>query len=90
MRFSDKKEDFIRIVEGIGLIISLGAVFLQIWILISAIESFFKGQYVNLFPVVILSALAFMVCGVSVLLTNLNFLKGITEGRTKTYQKKVS
>ena len=52
------------------------------------IESYLKGKYANLLPGVILSGLTFVACGMSMLLTNLNFLKGMTEGRTKTYQKK--
>ena len=88
MRFSNKKEDFANTVETVALMISLGAIFLQIWVLISGIESYLKGKYINLLPSVILSGLAFMACSISVLLTNLNFLKGLTEGRTKTYQNK--
>ena len=88
MRFANKKEDFASMVETVSLIISLGAIFLQIWVLISGIESYFKGKYINLLPGVILSGLAFIACGVSVFLTNLDFLKGMAEGRTKTYQKK--
>jgi len=87
MRFSNKKEDFVRTVETVALIISLGAMFLQIWILLSGIEAYFKGNYANLLPSVLLSGLAFIACGVSVLLTNMDFLKGVTEGRGKTYQK---
>ena len=88
MRFSNKKEDFANTVETVALMISLGAIFLQIWVLISGIETYFKGNYANLFPSVILSGVAFVACIISVFLTNLNFYKGMTEGRTKTYQKK--
>jgi hypothetical protein len=88
VRFSNKQEDFVHTIESVALIISLGAIFLQIWVLLSGIEAYFKGHYANLLPSVILSGLAFMACGVSVLLTNINFLKGMTEGRSKTYQKK--
>lgn len=87
MRFADKREDFVRSVETMALLLSLGAVFLQIWILISALEADFKGQYEHLGPSVILSALALAACSVSVFLTKLPFLKGMTEGRSKTYQK---
>ncbi len=90
MRFSNKKEDFVRTIETVALVISFGAIFLQIWILLSGIEAYFKGKYSNLLPSVILSGLAFMACGVSVLLTNIDFFKGMTEGRSKTYQKKNS
>ncbi len=88
MRFSNKKEYFAQTMETMALIISLGAIFLQIWVLLSGIEAYFKGKYANLLPSVILSGLAFMACGVSIFLTNLDFLKGMTEGRSKTYQKK--
>jgi len=87
MRSSNKKEDFVRTMETVALIISLGAIFLQIWVLLSGIEAYFKGKYANLLPSVFLSGLAFIACGVSVLLTNMDFLKGMTEGRSKTYQK---
>lgn len=87
MRFSNKRENFAQTTETMALIISLGAIFFQIWVLFSAIESFFRGQYTNLLPSVILSALAFLAAGVAVILTNINSFKGATEGRTKTYQK---
>ena len=90
MRFTNKKDDFFRTIETVALFISLGAIFLQIWILISGLEAYFKGKHGNLLPSVILSGLAFAACGVGVMLTNLNFLKGMTDGRTKTYQRKDS
>ena len=88
MKFSDKKEEFAQLVETVGLMISLGTIFLQIWVLISGIEAYFKGNYANLFPSVILSGIAFSASVISVFLTNLKFSKGMSEGRTKTYQKK--
>ena len=87
MRFANKKEDFIQTVETVALIVSLGAVFFQIWILISSLDAYFKGKYANLLPSVLLSGVALMAGAISVFLTKLNFLKGITEGRSKTYQK---
>ncbi len=89
MRFADKREDFVRSVETVALLLSVGAVFLQIWVLISALEAYFKGDYEHLGYSVILSALALAACSVSVFLTKLPFLKGMTEGRGKTYQKHV-
>lgn len=88
MRFENKKENFVRAIETVALFISLGAIFLQIWILISGLESYFNDRHEHLMPSVVLSGLAFMACGLGVLLTNLDFLKGMSEGRTKTYQKK--
>jgi|CXWL01.1.fsa_nt_gi hypothetical protein len=87
MRFANKKEEFVRAVETVALIISFGGIFLQIWVLISGLESYFKGKYENLLPSVILSGLAFLACGIGIFLTNLDFLKGMSDGRTKTYRK---
>ena len=89
MKFSDKREEFVYTIETVCLFICLGAIFFQIWILLSAIESSFKGNLKLLLPSMILSGLAFITCGVSILLTNMDFLKEMTEGRSKTYQKKV-
>ncbi len=69
MRFADKRQEFIRSVESVALLISLGAVFLQIWVLISALEAYFQGKFEHLGPSVILSALALAACGLSVFLT---------------------
>lgn len=88
MKFVNKREDITSTIETVALLISLGAIFLQIWVLISAIETFLKGNFSQLFPSVILSGLAFLACGFSVFLTNIEFLKGMSEGRSKTYQKK--
>lgn len=90
MRFSNKKEAFINMVEGVALAISLGAVFLQIWVLISALEMYFERKYEHLLPSVILSGVALMACGLSVYLTKIKFLKGMTDGRSSTYQNKAS
>ncbi len=88
MKFLDKREEFVHTIETVCLFICLGAIFFQIWILLSAIESSFKGNVTSLLPSMILSGLAFITCGVSVLLTNMGFLKGMSEDRSKTYQKK--
>lgn len=88
MRFENKKEQFFQTIQWVALIISLGAIFFQIWVLISAVDAYLKGRDVILFPSMILSGLALLACGVSVALTNLNFLKGIRVGRSKTYEIK--
>jgi len=90
MKFSNKKEDFAQMTETTALIISLGAIFFQIWVLFSAVEFYFKSQYGNLLPTVILSGIAFAACGLGVLLTRIDFFKGAIEGRTTTYQKKAN
>ena len=88
MKFVNKKEDITQTIETVALLISLGAIFLQIWVLISTIETCFRGNLTNILPSVILSGLAFGACVFSVFLTNFDFLKGMSEGRSKTYQKK--
>lgn len=88
MRFKNKIEEFHQTLELLCLVISLGAVFFQIWILISGVQSYFEGKFENLVPAMILSGIAFVACGVSALLTGVDPMKGITQGRTKTYQKK--
>jgi len=79
MRFSNKKEDFSHMVETVGLITSLGAVFLQVWVLLSGIESYLSGKYENLLPSVILSGVAFLASGGSVLLINITQPKDRTK-----------
>ena len=88
MKFSDKREDFYRMVEFVCLLVCLGAVFFQIWLLLSIIETSSQQHHQLLLPSVVLSGLAFLGCGLSVLLTSVDFLKGLTEGRSNTYQKK--
>ena len=87
MRFANKGEDFTRTVEGVALLISLGAVFLQIWVLISSLEAYFQCKFAHLFPSVVLSGLALTACGFSIYLTKIGFLKGTNEGRSQTYEK---
>lgn len=87
MKFKNKLEEFHNTLEFLCVIISLGAVFFQIWILISAVQAYFDGKFNNLFPSVILSGIAFIACGISALLTGANPMKGVTQGRTKTYQE---
>lgn len=87
MRFPNKKQEFHNMLEFICLILSMGAVFLQIWILIAGIQAYFEGRFENILPAVILSGAAFLLCGVSALLTGVDPMSGITQGRTKTYQK---
>jgi hypothetical protein len=88
MKFKNKIEEFHQMLELLCLIISLGAVFFQIWILISGVQAYFEGKFENIVPAVILSGIAFLVCGVSALLTGVDPMKGIAQGRTKTYQKR--
>lgn len=85
MKFSDKKIEAVRMIEMICLILSMGAVFLQIWVLSSALESYFEGRYDDLSASLILSGVAFLLCALTAWTTKINFMKGIQEGRTPTY-----
>ncbi len=85
MRFENKREQFTQMVERLGMVISLGAIFLQIWVLTNGVEAYLRGRDAILFPSMLLSGLALLACGVSVALTNLNFLKGLRVGRSTTY-----
>ena len=72
-------------VETVCLILSGGAVFLQIWILFSIIESWFRGETHGYWAAVILSGVALLTCALTAWTTTLDFTKGIREGRTVTY-----
>lgn len=75
MRFQNKREEFRQTLESVCLIVSFGAIFLQIWVLLSGLEAFFQKRYENLLPSVFLSGLAFLACGISALLTRIDFLR---------------
>ena len=65
MRFRDVKSQTIEMVETVCLILTLGAIFLQIWIFLSSIESFLQGEYNRLWASVALSGLALLCCGLT-------------------------
>ena len=88
MKFRDARTETIRSVEFVCLLLSLAAIFFQIWILSSSWESFFQGQTQRLVPAVIFSFIAFMVCALTAWTTGMSFMKGMDEGRTKTYHKR--
>lgn len=90
MRFKDKKQEVADMVENVCLILSSGAVFLQIWILSSTIETWFEGTTHGLIASVILSGIALLTCLLTAWTTTLDFTKGISEGRTWTYNPSTS
>ena len=85
MKFKDKKQKIHEMIESICLILSGGAVFLQIWILSSSIEAWFEGNTHGLVAGAILSGIALLTCFLTAWTTTLDFDRGITEGRTLTY-----
>ena len=87
MKFRDVRMDTKNTVELVCLFLSLGAIFFQIWILATSWEAYFQGHTQRLLPSVILSFFGFAICGLTAWTTGMSFMKGMEEGRTKTYQK---
>lgn len=85
MRFKDKRQEIKDMTESVCLVLSSGAVFLQIWILSSTIEAWFEGSVQGLMASVILSGVALTTCLLAAWTTTLDFSKSITEGRTVSY-----
>jgi len=85
MRFKNKKQEVKNMVETVCLLLSGGAVFFQIWILSSALESWFENDTHGLIASVILSGVALLTCVLTAWTTTLDFSKGIAEGRTISY-----
>ena len=72
MRFRDVKTETVQMVETICLILSLGAIFLQIWLLLSGLESFFRGEYDRLWATLALSVVALLCCALTAWTTTLD------------------
>ncbi len=87
MKFRDTREETKKTIEIVCLILSLGCIFLQIWIMATTLESFFQGKTHHLLASVMLSMIAFGVCALTAWTTSMNLLKGSEEGRTQTYHK---
>ena len=88
MKFRDVRSETKTTVELVCLLLSLGAIFFQIWILAGSWETYFQGHTHRLLPAVIFSFLAFAVCGLTAWTTGMSFMKDMEEGRTQTYYKK--
>lgn len=88
MKFRDARLETRRTIELVCLLLSLAAIFFQIWILSSSWEAYFQGQTNRLLPAVIFSFISFLVCALTAWTTGMSFMKGVDEGRTKTYFKK--
>lgn len=85
MKFQDKQAGIVGMVETVCLILSLGAIFLQIWILLSGLEAYFQGNPESLSGSLVLSGVAVFVCALAAWTTTIDFMKGLKEGRTVTY-----
>jgi hypothetical protein len=87
MKFHDTRIETRNAIELVCLILSLAAIFFQIWILSTSLEAYFQGHKDRLLPAVIFSVISFLVCALTAWTTGMSFMKGMEEGRTKTYRK---
>lgn len=87
MKFRDVRAETRKSIELVCLLLSLAAIFFQIWILASSWESFFQGHNERLVAGVALSLIAFGVCALTACTTGMDFMKGTDEGRTQSYYK---
>jgi hypothetical protein len=87
MKFHDARKENRDAVELVCLILSLAAIFFQIWILSTSLEAYFQGHGNRLLPAVIFSLVSFLVCALTAWTTGMSFMKGMDEGRTRTYKK---
>jgi len=62
MRFKDPISENLEMRENLGAIVSLGAIFIQIWILSASVHSLFLGKTDYLGAALILSGLALFCC----------------------------
>jgi hypothetical protein len=88
MKFRNASEETQRGIETVGLILSLGAIFFQIWVLATSLEAHLAGHDHRLLAYTIFSFISFLVCALSAWSTGLQIMKGSQEGRSTTYHKK--
>lgn len=65
MKFKNRHAENAQMIENVCLILSLGAIFTQIWILVSAMESYLEGKTSHLVGALILSGIALLCCGLT-------------------------
>lgn len=85
MKFRDVRLETRKTIEVVCLILSLGSIFMQIWILATSLEAFFQGKIQHLLASVLLSMVAFGVCALTAWTTGMDLMKGSEQGRSKTY-----
>jgi len=90
MKFRDVRSETKTTVEMVCLVLSLSAIFFQIWILASSLETYFQGHIARLLPSAVFSFFALLVCCLTAWTTRMPFMKGMEEGRTKTYHKRTA
>ena len=85
MKFRDVRAETRKGIEIVCLLLSLAAIFFQIWTLATSLESHFQGHDQRLLASVMLSFIAFSVCALTAWTTGMDFTVGSKEGRSKTY-----
>ncbi len=83
MKFRNRNDETVQMVENICLILSLGAIFVQIWALMSGVESYLEGKHKYLIASLILSALCLACSALTAFTTTLQLsnLKNSRESR---------
>lgn len=71
MKFKDRHSENAQMIENVCLILSLGAIFVQIWVLFSAMESYLEGETSHLAGALVLSGIALLCCGLTAFTTTL-------------------
>jgi Ca2+/Na+ antiporter len=87
MKFKDREAEHLELKETLGLILSLGAIFIQIWVLTSATHSLLSGQARHLAAALVLSAAALGCCALTALTTMPDFLNYLTRGKASRFSK---
>lgn len=88
MRFKDREAEQLELRETLGLILSLGAIFVQIWVLTSAMHSLLSGETEHLAPGLILSAMSLACCALTALTTMPGFLRFLSRNKAFYSPKK--
>lgn len=69
MKFKNRHAENAQMIENVCLILSLGAIFVQIWVLFSAMESYLAGKTSYLVGALVLSGIALLCCGLTAMTT---------------------
>ena len=62
MRFKDPVSENLEMRDVLGIILGLGSIFVQIWLLSSSVHSYFLGNTEHLEEALFLSGLSFFCC----------------------------
>ena len=71
MKYKNRNNETTAMVESVCLILSLGAIFVQIWALMSGVESYLGGKQLLLIGSLVLSALCLGCCALTAMTTTL-------------------